>query len=154
MECIRLRVGDLDFEREKLYVRDGKGGKERVTLFPKSVHETLHAHLQEVKKMYELDIANGYGEVFLSHALAKKYQSAAKEFSWQYLFPSKNLSKDPRTENIRRHHVLESGLQKAIKNGVRKTGITKRVASHIPFGHRLSGIVLPRIYWNKVSIFV
>jgi len=130
MECIRLRVGDLDFEKENLYVRDGKGGKERVTLFPKSVHEPLHLHLQKVKKLYDSDIANGYGEVFLPNALARKYPSAAKEFSWQYLFPSKNLSKDPRTKVIRRHHVLESGLQKSVKKAVRKTGVTKRVACH------------------------
>jgi len=154
MECIRLRVGDLDFEKEKLYVRDGKGGKKRVTLFPKSVHEALRAHLLKVKNLHEQDIDGGYGEVYLPHALARKYPSAAKEFSWQYFFPSKNLSKDPRTGKTRRHHVLESGLQKAVKNAVRKTGITKRVGCHTLFEHRLSGIVLPRIYWNKVSIFV
>ena len=130
MECIRLRVGDLDFEKEKLYVRDGKGGKERVTLFPKSVHEVLRVHLQKVKTLFDQDIANGYGEVYLPHALAIKYPSAAKEFSWQYVFPSKNLSKDPRSGKTRRHHVLESGLQKAIKTAVRKANITKRVGSH------------------------
>lgn len=130
MECIRLRVGDVDFEKEKLYVRDGKGGKDRVTLFPKSIHEDLRVHLLKVKKLHDQDLDNGYGEVYLPHALARKYPSAAKEFCWQYVFPSKNLSKDPRTGNIRRHHVLESGLQKAVKIAVKKSEITKRVACH------------------------
>ena len=130
MECIRLRVGDLDFEREKLYVRAGKGGKDRVTLFPRSIHEDLRVHVLKVKKLHDKDLDKGYGEVYLPHALARKYPSAAKEFCWQYVFPSKNLSKDPRTANIRRHHVSESGLQKAVKTAVKKSGITKRVGCH------------------------
>lgn len=130
MECIRLRVGDLDFEKEKLYIRDGKGGKDRVTLFPKSVHETLRVHLLKVKKLHDQDIVHGDGAVYLPHALARKYPSAAKEFSWQYVFPAKNLSKDPRTGAVRRHHVLESGLQKAVRTAVKKTAINKRVGCH------------------------
>ena len=130
MECIRLRIGDVDFEKEKLFVRGGKGGRERVTLFPKSLHEPLRAHLLKVKKLHEQDITNGYGEVYLPHALARKYPTAAGEFSWQYVFPSKNLSKDPRSGKIRRHHVLESGLQKAVKSAVKKAEITKRVGCH------------------------
>ena len=130
MECIRLRVGDIDFEKEKLYVRDGKGGKDRVTLFPKSIHEDLRVHLRKVKKLHNQDLDKGYGEVYLPHALARKYPSAAKEFCWQYVFPSKNLSEDPRSGSIRRHHVLESGLQKAVKVAVKKSEINKRVGCH------------------------
>ncbi|MBN1350373.1 integron integrase [candidate division KSB1 bacterium] len=130
MECVRLRVGDLDFEREKLYIRDGKGGKDRVTLFPKSIHEDLQIQLGNVKKLHDQDLSNGYGSVYLPNALARKYPSAAREFCWQYIFPSRNLSQDPRTGKIRRHHVLESGLQKAVKTAVKKAGIVKRVGCH------------------------
>jgi len=98
----------------------------------------LRVHVLKVKKLHDQDIADGYGEVYLPHALARKYPSAAKEFSWQYVFPSKNLTKDPRTANIRKHHVLESGLQKVVKIAVRKSGITKPIVCHILFGYRLS----------------
>ena len=130
MECVRLRIGDIDFEREKIYVRDGKGGKDRVTLFPKNIRNDLQAQLHKVKKIHEQDLENGYGDVYLPYALERKYTSASKEFRWQYLFPSKNLSKDPRTNKTRRHHVLESGLQKAVKVAVNKSGINKRIGCH------------------------
>jgi integron integrase len=130
MECVRLRVGDVDFEKEKLYVRDGKGGKDRVTLFPKSIHEDLRSHLNKVKNLHNQDLENGYGDVYLPNALSRKYPSASKELCWQYVFPSKNLSIDPRTNIIRRHHVLESGLQKAVRTAVQKAAIHKRVVCH------------------------
>jgi integron integrase len=130
MECIRLRVGDLDFTRSKIYVRNGKGGKDRITLFPKSIHDDLRIHLSKVKELHNKDLAKGFGEVYLPNALTEKYTSAAKEFSWQYVFPAKNLSKDPRTNIIRRHHVLESGLQKAVKVAVKRSGINKRIGCH------------------------
>jgi len=130
MECIRLRVGDLDFERNRIYVRAAKGGKDRLTLFPQSIQEELRIHLAKVKQLHNEDLADGYGNTYLPYALARKYRGAAKEFVWQYLFPAKKLSEDPRTGITRRHHVLESGLQKAVKVAVTRTGIIKRVSCH------------------------
>ena len=130
MECIRLRVGDVDFDRNRIYVRGGKGGKDRVTLFPKSIHENLRLHISHVKKLHDQDLADGYGDVYLPNALAKKYTSAAKEFCWQYVFPAKHLSKDPRTNVTRRHHVLESGLQKAVKIAVKRAEVIKSAGCH------------------------
>ena len=130
MECIRLRIQDLDFERSILYVRSGKGGKDRVTVLPKSVQADLQVHVDRVKRLHDEDLLHGCGEVYLPGALERKYRNAAREFRWQYLFPSKKLSRDPRTDILRRHHVLESGLQKAVKTAVDRTGIMKRVGCH------------------------
>lgn len=130
MECVRLRVQDLDLETKKIYVRGAKGGKDRVTLLPNTIFDDLQKHLFRVKELYEEDLARGHAEVILPNALGRKYPNAAKEWIWQYVFPAKNLSKDPRSGKLRRHHVLESGLQKAVKIAVRKAGITKRVSCH------------------------
>jgi integron integrase len=112
MECIRLRVQDLDFERNLIYVRAAKGNKDRTTLFPKSIQPEMQSRLDDVKRLHDEDLSQGYGEVYLPDALARKYPHASKEFRWQYVFPSKKRSVDPRTGSERRHHVLESGLQK------------------------------------------
>jgi integron integrase len=130
MECIRLRVQDLDLERSMLYVRSGKGGKDRVTVLPKSVQADLQIHVDKVKCLHDEDLLHGYGEVYLPVALERKYRNAAREFRWQYVFPSKKLSKDPRTDTLRRHHVLESGLQKAVKTAADRAGIMKRISCH------------------------
>jgi integron integrase len=130
MECVRLRVQDLDFAKSLIYVRGAKGGKDRVTLFPKALHSELRIHLEKVKDLHTHDLADGHGEVHLPDALARKYTSAGKDVRWQYVFPSKNLSADPRTGVVRRHHVMESGLQKAVKLAVDRAGITKRVSCH------------------------
>jgi len=130
MECVRLRVQDLDFERNMVYVRAAKGGKDRTTLFPKSIQPELRQHLEKVKSLHDEDLAKGHGEVYLPGALARKYPSAAREFRWQYVFPAKTLSRDPRSDALRRHHVLESGLQKAVKTAVNRAGITKSVSCH------------------------
>jgi integron integrase len=130
MECVRLRVQDLDFSRGLVYVRDGKGGKDRVSLFPKALQVELQLHLDKVKALHEQDLAEGHGEVHLPDALARKYPKAGRDFRWQYVFPSKNLSSDPRSDRVRRHHVMESGLQKAVKLAVERAGITKRVGCH------------------------
>jgi len=130
MECVRLRVQDLDFDRNIVYVRAGKGGKDRTTLFPKSIQPELRRHLERVKCLHEEDLAKGYGEVYLPGALARKYPSAAREFRWQYVFPAKSLSHDPRSHALRRHHVLESGLQKAVKTAVTRAGINKSASCH------------------------
>ena len=130
MECIRLRVQDIDFELNLLYVRAGKGDKDRTTLFPQSIQTDVKGQIEKVKQLHENDVLQGFGEVYLPEALARKYRNAPKDFRWQYVFPSKKLSTDPRTGKKRRHHVLESGLQKAVKRAVDQAGITKRVGCH------------------------
>jgi integron integrase len=130
MECIRLRVRDLDFERRLIYVRAAKGGKDRTTLFSESLHPLMLIQVASVEKLHQQDLADGYGEVYLPHALARKYPNAAKSFGWQYVFPSKKRSTNPRSGKTKRHHVLESGLQKAVKASVGKAGLTKPVSCH------------------------
>ena len=130
MECIRMRVRDLDFERKLVYVRASKGGKDRTTLFPESLHPLMKSQVEDVKKLHQQDLAQGYGEVYLPGALARKYPTAAKSLGWQYVFPSKTLSTDPRSGKTRRHHVLESGLQKAVKAAAAKAGLTKPIGCH------------------------
>ncbi len=130
MECLRLRVMDLDFAKAQVYVR-GKGGKDRLTTLPPSIYGDLEAHLSRVENLHKADLEAGYGDVYLPEALARKYRSASREYRWQYVFPAKNLSKDPRSDMFRRHHVLESGLQKAVKTAVDRAGITKRISTHI-----------------------
>lgn len=130
MECVRLRVKDLDFERGLVYLRAAKGGKDRTSLFPKAIHTQLRQHLERVKQLHAQDHEEGRGEVYLPEGLARKYRGAAREFRWQYVFPSKSLAKDPRTGVTRRHHVLESGPQKAVKAAVDRAGILKSVSCH------------------------
>ncbi len=130
MELLRLRVQDIDFDNGYLTVRSGKGDKDRTTLLPTSIQGQLQAHLKHVRKTFEQDVCDGHANVWLPGALAKKYPSAAKSWEWQYVFPSKVLSKDPQTGEVRRHHVNESGLQKAIRGARQKAGINKRVTSH------------------------
>lgn len=130
MECIRLRIQDLDFGQGQLFVRGGKGGKDRVTFLPRVLHDELQQHIERVKELHRRDLSEGFGEVYLPNGLARKYSNAARETSWQYVFPSKTRSTDPRSGRERRHHVLESGLQKAVKAAVRKSGIDKRATVH------------------------
>jgi len=130
MECIRLRIQDIDFGQRQVFVRSGKGGKDRTTFLPRIVHDELHEHIERVKKLHRSDLEEGFGEVYLPNALARKFRKAAWETSWQYVFPGKSRSVDPRSGKERRHHVLESGLQKAVKAAVRKSGIDKRATVH------------------------
>ncbi len=130
MECIRLRIQDVDFGQRQLFIRGGKGGKDRTTFLPKMIRDELRQHIERVKQLHRADLDQGFGEVYLPNALARKYRKAAWETSWQYVFPSKSRSIDPRSKKERRHHVLESGLQKAVKAAVRKTGIDKRATVH------------------------
>ncbi len=130
MECVRLRVQDVDFSYHQIVVRDGKGQKDRVVPLPARLEEPLQAHLREVRALHEQDLAQGYGEVFLPDALARKWPNAPKEWIWQYLFPSGRLSVDPRSGKTRRHHVHENGLQKAVKAAAQRAGIPKRVNCH------------------------
>lgn len=130
MECVRLRVQDLDFEKGLVYVRGAKGGKDRTTLFPKTLHDQMRQHVERVRKLHEEDLRTGLGEVYMPAALGRKYTGASRDFKWQYVFPSKSLSVDPRSGATRRHHVLESGLQKAVKTAGSAARITKRISCH------------------------
>ncbi len=130
MECIRLRIKDVDFGQSQLFVRGGKGGKDRVTFLPHMIQDELHHHIERVKELHRKDLQEGFGEVYLPNALARKYPNAAWDPTWQYVFPSKNRSIDPRSGKERRHHVLESGLQKAVKAAARKSKIDKRITVH------------------------
>ena len=130
MECLRLRVKDLEFDRRALIVRDGKGAQDRVTVLPDSLIPLLKEHLQRVKALHEQDLAQGYGAVYLPDALARKYPNADREWGWQYVFPASSLSQDPRSGVTRRHHLHESSLQKAIKEAARLAGSVKPVGPH------------------------
>jgi len=130
MELLRLRVQDIDFDNGYLTIRAGKGDKDRTTLLPVSVREALQIHLQRVRSMFEKDLQAGHANVWLPGALAKKYPNAPQAWEWQYVFPSKVLSIDPQSGQTRRHHVNESGLQKAIRGARTKADINKRVTSH------------------------
>lgn len=130
MEAVRLRVKDVDFARHEIIVREGKGFKDRVTMLPEAAVAQLKAHLAKVKALHDEDLAAGYGEVYLPFALDKKYPNAGREWAWQYVFPSKNLSADPRSGKTRRHHLDEKGVQRAVKQAVRDAGLTKPATPH------------------------
>ena len=145
LECLRLRVKDLDFERRAIIVRDTKGNQDRVTLLPDSVVEPLKEHLLRVKRLHQEDLAKGCGAVYLPDALDRKYPNAAREWLWQYVFPSDQLSADPRSGVIRRHHLDESGLQKAVRAAARAAGLDKRVTCHT-FRHSFATHLLENHY--------
>ncbi len=130
LECLRLRVKDIDIERAEITVREGKGDKDRVTMLPGLLHEPLHAQFDANRLMHQRDLQAGYGRVYLPHALEQKLPAAASEFGWQYVFPSAKLSVDPRSGVKRRHHAHESALSKAFTSAVRTAGLTKRATSH------------------------
>jgi integron integrase len=130
MECLRLRVKDLDFTYNQIVVRDGKGEKDRITMLPETLVAPLQEHLVRVQQLHTTDLAAGYGAVYLPYALERKYPNANREWGWQYMFPAKSRSVDPRTGTERRHHVDESSLQKAIRAAARLTGIAKHVTGH------------------------
>jgi integron integrase len=130
MECVRLRVKDVDFAQSQLIVREGKGNKDRVTMLPASLFDPLEKHLERVKGMHEMDIREGFGRVYLPYALARKYPSAESEWCWQYVFPASKRSLDPRTGQIQRHHIAETALQKAVKTAIRRAGINKPGSCH------------------------
>ncbi|MDF1614340.1 integron integrase [Desulfurivibrio alkaliphilus] len=130
MECVRLRVQDVDFDLGQIMVRDGKGQKDRVVPLPQGVQAPLRDHLAEVRRLHEEDLAQGLGEVYLPEALARKYPNAPREWGWQFVFPSGRLSTDPRSGVVRRHHIHENGLQKSIKKATLAAGLTKRVNCH------------------------
>ncbi len=130
MEAARLRVNDIDFGSNAIFVRGGKGDKDRATLLPDAVKEALREHLAEVRKIHEADLSKGHGAVYLPEGLDKKYRNAAKEWRWQYVFPAANLSVDPRGGLVRRHHINPSTIQSIVADAVRVAGIPKHATVH------------------------
>ena len=130
MECVRLRVKDVDFERGEILVRDGKGGKDRVTMLPASLAPLLQAHLARVRALWERDRDAGRRGVYLPEALVRKYPGAPCEWGWFWVFPARSVSLDPRTGIERRHHTHEQALQRAIKQALRDAGIAKPATTH------------------------
>jgi integron integrase len=130
MECLRLRVKDVDFERCEILVREGKGFKDRVTMLPASLVQPLQQQLERVKTLHDEDLLKGYGDVFMPMALDAKYPKAGKSWNWQYIFPSRNLSVDPRSGVVRRHHSDEKVIQRAVKKAVTAAEITKLATPH------------------------
>jgi integron integrase len=130
LECLRLRVKDIDFDRGEVTVREGKGNKDRRTTLPDALHAALRAQLEEVRVQHQKDLRAGFGRVYLPFALERKLPHAAAEFAWQYVFPSAKLSDDPRTGAKRRHHAHESAISKAMTDAVRAAGLDKRATSH------------------------
>lgn len=130
MECVRLRVLDVDFVRREITVRRGKGGKDRRTMLPAMAVEALQDQLAEARRMHERDLAAGCGAVWLPDALARKYPNASREWAWQYVFPASSRSIDPRSGVERRHHLDESVLQRAVKRAVRRARIARPATCH------------------------
>ena len=130
MECVRLRIKDIDFGYKQIVVRDGKGKKDRVTMLPEIIIDDLQRHLLKVKKIHENDLTAGHGAVYLPYALERKYQNANRSWSWQYVFPASRRSIDPRSGIERRHHISESVPQRAVKNAIRRSGIAKAGSCH------------------------
>ena len=130
VECIRLRVKDIDLEKNQIIVRDGKGAKDRVTILPDNFRGELAVHLDWIKTLHRDDLSNGFGAVYLPYALERKYKNAHRKWIWQYVFPAKSLSTDPRSGKVRRHHVHQNTLQKAVKQAAARAKIAKRATCH------------------------
>jgi integron integrase len=130
MEAARLRVKDVDFEYMEILVRDGKGEKDRRTILARPLAEPLRRHLERVRLLHEKDLSEGFGEVYLPYALARKYPAAAREWAWQYVFPSVKLSVDPRSGVTRRHHTSADSMQREVKRAIKSAGITKHGGCH------------------------
>jgi len=130
LECLRLRIQDVDFDLGNITIRNGKGQKDRTTLLPDSCSQRLRDHLIYVRELHNQDLADGFGHVHLPEALDRKYPHAAADWRWQYVFPAGSRGTDPRTKTIRRHHLHESVIQKAIKQAARDAGLTKRTSCH------------------------
>jgi integron integrase len=130
MECARLRVKDVEFDQREIVVRNGKGGKDRVTMLPEKVVPALKSQLKDARAIYEEDLDAGYGNVYLPNALARKYPNAGREWAWQYIFPARGYSRDPRGGAVRRHHMDEKSLQRAFKQALHDSGIAKHATPH------------------------
>ncbi len=130
MECLRLRIKDVDFARREIIVREGKGNKDRRVPLPQTLVPALHTQMVAARLLHHADLAAGYGSVWLPHALARKYPHAAHEWGWQYVFPASQRSRDPRSGEVRRHHLDEKVLQRAVQRARRAAGIFKPATCH------------------------
>ncbi|MBI5922152.1 MAG: integron integrase [Betaproteobacteria bacterium] len=130
MECLRLRVKDIEFARREILIRDGKGFKDRVTMLPAALAAPLQEHLKRVRALHRQDLEAGFGAVYLPYALERKYPGAARDWGWQYVFPSAKFSIDPRTQVTRRHHVQDQAVQRAVKQAARDAGLAKPATPH------------------------
>jgi len=144
-EALKIRVQDIDFERNEILVRNGKGAKDRITMLPGVVKQQLYRQVNKVREIHQEDLSNGYGEVYLPYALARKYPNAVRELRWQYIFPSKNIATDPRSGVMRRHHYHDKNLGKALKRATERAGLIKRVTSHT-LGHSFATHLLENGY--------
>ena len=131
LECLRLRVKDLEFERREIVIREGKGNRDRVSVLPENLILPLKEQLAKARHLHEKDLAAGFGGVYLPEALARKYPKAAKTWPWQYVFPSPVRSIDPRTGTERRHHIYEQTVQKSVALAAKRAGIPKPVSPHV-----------------------
>ena len=145
MEAVRLRVKDIDFARNEITVRDGKGEKDRLTMLSTSLNPALAVQVNAVRRLHEAELKQGGGEVYLPYALDRKYKNAAREFSWQYLFPAPKLSIDPRSGQPRRHHLSEQQVQRAVKSALRAAGVQKHGTCH-SFRHSFATHLLENGY--------
>jgi len=136
MECVRLRIKDIDFDYRQIVVRDGKGRKDRITMLPNVIEDLLRKHIEKVKIIHDRDLEEGFGEVYLPYALERKYPNANKERGWQYVFPAKKRSLDPRSGKIRKHHIDEKSLQRAVKKALHPAILWKllNVRTHLAQG--------------------
>ena len=130
LECLRLRVKDVEVSRREILVRDGKGQKDRVTMLPESLVPQMQVQMETVRQLHAGDLANGHGEVWLPDALSVKYPGAARAPGWQYMFPAAGFSRDPRSGAVRRHHLDERRVQRAVKKAAEVAGIVKMVSPH------------------------
>jgi integron integrase len=130
MECLRLRVKDIDFAGNAIIVREGKGAKDRITPLPTKLAGALAMQLEIARKIHQQDLEKGFGETGLPWALERKYPAASKEWGWQYVFPSDRLSVDPLSNKIRRHHIHENSLQKAVKKAAQSAGLASGISVH------------------------
>jgi integron integrase len=130
LECLRLRVKDIDFHYNQITIRNGKGARDRITMLPDALKQPLNEQIKKAKSVHKADLSEGFGAVYLPHALERKYPQSASAWGWQYVFPANKRSVDPRSGLERRHHLGESVLQSAVKEAVRKARIVKPVSCH------------------------